>query len=278
MQFMAGIPMPTTELPPAPSPDAPAKHTTRRFSDEEVRLLAEMMQRPEVNGNLAAAVALLKVEQPATDWSYMRCYKATRSNPYLNAFMPARNPESLVPAPEDAIDRSDGLLTPSEKKELLALQEQNGKIAAKEWVSLGLSDKQAGRMLSMERFARQPLKAMIATTHGSMMFALGILLQNFEETAGRISKGELPEELDGEGNARPAIDVERDWHKVLLDYSKEIRAIKDQIDRANLLMAKVRQMEGEGGGGKRKRKPGFAPMTVNAQPGSQVAIVSNDDR
>lgn len=265
--------MPTTELPDAPTPETPARETHRPYGPEEIKQLVEVMQRPEVKGNLAAAVALLAHEQPNTDWNYQRCYKLTLTNRWLDAYLPARNPDDKVPDDSDVLDRTP-MLTPQEQKEAQALVVQEKQVAAADWVNLGLSETQANRMLSMERFARQPLKAMIATTHGSMMFALGILLQNFEETATRISEGDLPEEHDKEGNPRPAIDVERDWHKVLLEYSREIRAIKDQVDRGNLLQAKVAQMQGEGGGKKRKGRPGFGAMTVNAAPGSKVAIMS----
>ena len=267
--------MPTTELPRPPTEDEPAKDTTRRFSPEETRLLAEMMNRPEVKGNLAASVALLQKEHPATDWNYQRCYKLTRTNGYLNAFAQCRNPEGLVPKGEDTIDCSapDTILTPAEQRELVQVVQQAKKVEAKDWVSLGLTEGQATRMLSMEAFARMPMKAMIDTTHGSMMFSLGVLLQNFEDTSKRIAGNLLPDEFDKEGNPRPAIDVERDWHQVLLAYSREIRAIKDQVDRGILLAAKVAQMTGTGKG-KGRGKPGFGPMTVNAQPGSKVAIVS----
>lgn len=265
--------MPTTELPDAPTPDQPARGVNRPYSPEEVRLLTEMMARPEVGGNLAAAVAVLKNEQPNTDWNYNRCYKLLQKNDYLKANHPARNPDDMVPDETEALTQ-EPLLNPQEQAEALAMVQQEKQVAASDWVALGLSDVQAGRMLSMERFARQPLKAMIATTHGSMMFSLGVLLQNFEDVYKRIHDDRLPEEFDKEGNPRPKIDVERDWHKVGLEYSREIRAIKDQVDRSNLLLAKVAQMQGGGKGKGRKGKPGFGPMTVNAQPGSQVAFVN----
>jgi len=266
--------MPTTELPEPPSPDRPARGVNRPYSPEEIRLLTEYMEKPEVGGNLSAAVALLQVEQKNTDWNYNRCYKLIQSNPFLKSYHPARNPDEMVPTEAEAIDR-DAMLTPLERAEMTAMVRQEKQVAAGDWVALGLSEGQANRMLSMEKFAQQPLKAMINTTHGSMMFCLGILLSNFEETARRITEGDLPEESDAEGDPRPEIDVERDWHKVLLEYSKEIRAIKDQVDRGNLMKAKVEQMQGSGNApGKRKGKPGFGPMTVNVQPGGKAAFVS----
>ena len=111
--------MPTTEIPEAPTPDQPARDTHRPYGPEEVRLLAEMMARPEVNGNLAAAVAVLKSEQPGTDWNYNRCYKLTQSNAYLKAYHPARNPDALVPSDADAVDRVP-MLTPGEAQEAAA--------------------------------------------------------------------------------------------------------------------------------------------------------------
>lgn len=273
MQLVEG--MPTTQIPEAPDDDSPARNTRRPYSAEEVRLLAETMAKPEVNGNLAAAVALLGVEQPHTEWNYTRCYKLVQSNRYLKVFHPAKNPEGYVPDDADTLNRVT-LLSPEEAKIAREMAGQEKRLSAGDWTTLGLSDAQANRMLSMERFARQPLKAMIATTHGSMMFCLGNLLQNFEETARRISSNTLPDEFDGEGNARAAIDVERDWHKILLEYSKEIRAIKSQTDQSNLLAAKVAQMEGSAGSGPGKKgKPSFGPMTVNAAAGSQVAIMGN---
>ena len=262
--------MPTTELPEPPSHDEPARGVKRPYSPEEIRLLTEYMAKPAVNGNLAAAVALLQVEQPNTDWNYNRCYKLVQSNPFLKSYHPARNPDGLVPTDVEAIDREANLLTPLERAEVAAMVQQEKQVAAGDWVALGLSKGQAERMLSMEKFAQQPLKAMINTTHGSMMFCLGILLQYFEETSKRILHGDLPEETDGEGNPRPAIDVERDWHKVLLEYSKEIRAIKDQVDRGNLMKAKVEQMQGESG--KRKGKPSYNATVVNMQPGSKAVF------
>lgn len=269
--------MPTTELPEPPSPDEPARGVKRPYSPEEIKLLTEYMAKPAVNGNLAAAVALLQVEQPNTDWNYNRCYKLIQSNPFLKSYHPARNPDGLVPTDVEAIDR-EAMLTPLERAEVEAMVKQEKQVAAGDWVALGLSENQANRMLSMEKFAQQPLKAMINTTHGSMMFCLGILLSNFEDTAKRINGCLLPDEFDAEGNPRPKIDVERDWHKVLLEYSKEIRAIKDQVDRGNLMKAKVDQMQNGGGDGpKKKRKGGFglAPMTVNVQPGGQAAFGIN---
>lgn len=264
--------MPTTELPAPPSPDQPARGVNRPFGPEEIRLLTEYMAKPAVNGNLASAVALLQVEQPNTDWTYDRCYKLVQRNPFLKSYHPARNPDGMVPTEEQAIDR-EAMLTPLERAEVTAMVKQEKQVKAGDWVALGLSEGQANRMLSMEKFAQQPLKAMMNTTHGSMMFCLGILLQYFEETSKRILHGDLPEELDGEGNPRPAIDVERDWHKILLEYSKEIRAIKDQVDRGNLLQAKVEQMQGESG--KRKGKPGYGgTLNVNVQPGGKAAFLS----
>lgn len=266
--------MPTTTVPSAPAPDDPARKPHRPYGDHEARLLSEVMARPEVGGNLAASVALLQAEQPDTDWNYQRCYKLVQSNPYLKAYHPARNPDALVPNASDILDRTP-LISPEESKELRALVSQNHKtIDVSHWVDIGLDQEQAKRMTSMERFSRQPLKSMVATTHGSVMFVLGMLLKHFEETAKRISDNNLPDEFDKEGNPRPEIDVERDWHAVLLRYSSEIRAIKAEVDKGNLLLAKVEQMSGENGGGKiSKEKPGFSPMTVNAHPGSQVAIM-----
>jgi hypothetical protein len=270
--------MPTTVIPPPPTESDPASPPNRRFSPEEIRLLVEMMQRPEVKGNLAAAVALLQHEQPNTDWNYQRCYKLTRTNAYLNAFSGARNPEGLVPQPDGMIDRErpEEPLTPSEQRELSQLVNQNKLLKQQDWRELGLSEVQSKRMVSMEAFARRPLKSIVDATHGSMIFTLGHLLHNFEETMKRIADGSLPEEHDREGNPRPQIDVERDWHMVALAYSREIRAIKDQVDRGVLLAAKVAQMQGAGKG-KRGGKPGFAPMTINAQPGSTVKVEAKSE-
>lgn len=261
--------MPETPIPEAPTSEAPARKPNPAYTDEEKRLISEVYQRPEVNKNVAAVVATLQVEHPKHAWDYMRVYRHVSKTFALAAQHPSKSPKL-----EDAaqiVERTP-LLAPAELAEAKALAKQEKTLSVGDWVDLGLTEEQGKRMLSMERFSRQPLKHMIRTTHGGLMFSLATLVKNFEETAKRLQDNDLPEEFDKAGDARPAIDVERDWHHLLLDYSKEIRAITDQVTRSNVLLLKAEQMAGETKTGKKKGKPGFGPMLVKAEPGSTLHL------
>lgn len=238
-------------------------------------MVAEVFGRPEVQGNIAATVALLEREHPEVDWNYQRVYKLISQTRALKAQAPSTDPEKMLPTAGDIVDRPP-LLPPAELEEAKALVRQETRLQLRDWTDLGLTEDQGKRMLSMERFSQQPLKHMIHTTHGGMMFVLSTLIANFEDTAMRIQKSLLPSEVDAKGDPRPEIDVERDWHGVLLKYSSEIRAIADQVTRSNVLILKAKQLENDGkAGGKKRGKPGFAPMLVQAQPGSTVNLNGN---
>lgn len=264
--------MPETPIPDAPTPDTPARKPNPAYTDEEKRLISEVYQRPEVQKNVAATVALLQAEHPGHAWDYMRVYRHVSSVVALAAQHPSKSPE--VPTDADALTRNP-ILSPVELEEAKALTKQEATLSIGDWTGLGLTEEQGRRMLSMERFSRQPLKHMIRVTHGGTMFCLATLIQNFEETAKRIQECNLPEERTKGGDFRPAIDVERDWHKLLLQYSSEIRAITDQVTRSNVLLMKAEQMAGEAKEGKKKGKPGFSPILVDAKPGSTVNLHGN---
>lgn len=251
--------MPTDDTEPATPPrPAPIPY---RYSKEELALLTATLARPEVNGDLSTASMILSEENPAGQWTLARVRAMVKSNDYLQANTGLLDPSRSALSDKDAINR-ENILTPSERSELNSLRMQNKTLEKQDWQALGVSEKQAGRMMSMERFARLPLKSIVNTTHGSMIYSLGVLLEKFEEIADRLQRSDLPEELDREGNPRPKIDIERDYHKVLLEYSREIRAIKSETDRGVMLAAKVAQMQSDGGKGKKKGRPGFAPMNV----------------
>ncbi|MCM2276161.1 MAG: hypothetical protein NDI75_15340 [Candidatus Didemnitutus sp.] len=266
--------MPETNIPSAPTLGSPAKRPHAAYTEAERRLISETYLRPEVQRNVAATVALLQAEHVNHDWDYQRVYRYIASIPALVAQHPSKDPAALVPDAADALGRPP-ILPPQELAEAKALVKQEALLKEQDWTALGLTEEQGKRMISMERFSQKPLMHMIRTTHGGMMFCLATLIRNFEDTAGRIEKCLLPSEVDGKGDPRPEIEVEREWHHLLLDYSREIRAIADQATRSKVLLLKAEQMAGEGNSGKKKGKPGFGPMLVKAEPGSTVNLHGN---
>lgn len=261
--------MPTTTLPDAPTSDLPARKPKKPYTDDEVKALAEVMGRPEVGNNIAAAAAILV---PQYGGDYQRWYKLAKSNEYLAAVHPSAKPESITPTDVDAINRPP-LLTPTEQVEHRQLAKQERALAASDWKALGISDGQATRMLSMERFARLPLKNMVAVTHGGMMFAFAGLLEIYEKCQKKFIEGNLPPELDKEGNPRDPMDIERDWVYAMTAMTAELRNIKGAVDKANILMLKADQMEKDKRSGGKKGKPGFgALVAVKAEAGANVTI------
>lgn len=266
--------MPTTDLPDEPTPANPARIPKKPFTADEIRDLAEAMALPDVNNNVAAAAAVLRKKYP--DTSYQRWYKIAKSNDYLSAIHPSSKPEEILPTNADAIDRVP-LITPAEIEEHKALAKQERGLATGDWTALGVSEEQAKRMISMERFSRQPLSSMVGTTHGGMLFAYAGLLEVFEKCLSRFTSDSLPSELDRKGNERDPEDIQRDWLYALVAATAEIRQIKTAVDRSNLLMLKAEQLARElkrnKDGGGRKGRFGAAPLiAIKADAGSSVTV------
>lgn len=248
--------MPTTELPPPPSPDEPAEEVVERYREDELRQLAETMALPEVNNNIAAAATLL-------GGNYMRWYKMAQSNRYLKLIHPAKDPAKFVPTDEEATDRGP-LLSAAEQKTVDRIANQDALLKKGDWEALGISPAQAERMISMEKFARLPFPHMIRATHGGMMFCHASLMELLEVTKKRYIDGTLPDELDRDGNPRPRGDVERDWMHCIVAICAEERAIKAQVDKSVFLAIKAKQAAKGGGKGAGKNKPGFGALRVTA--------------
>jgi hypothetical protein len=264
--------MPATILPPEPTPGSPARSPKTAVSEQEIRDLTETMALPEVGYNIAAAAAKLKSKYP--DANYQRWYKIAMSNGLLKAMHPATNPDAVAVRPADTIDR-DAMITADELKEHVALISQEKHLSAGDWRSLGVSEDQAQRMISMEKFARQPLQHMVAATHGGLMFAWSGLLETYENCLVDL-RGDAPE-TDKEGRLLNSGEVRRERMRLLTHITAELRQIQAQADKSNLNMLKAQQLAKELSRNEGSRKPkgrfGEQPLiAIKADAGSSVTI------
>jgi hypothetical protein len=157
------------------------------------------------------------------------------------------------------------LITPAEVEENKALVNQERLLSASDWEGLGIPKERAEKMISMERFARLPLVNMVHVTHGGMLKAFEGLNAVYEKYMTKLLDGTLPQEFDKEGNSR---DTQRDWLYAMVAASAEIRQIKAQVDRSNLLMLKAAQLVAEQGKKAGRKKPAWSsrPVNVTATP------------
>ena len=255
--------MPELPVPPA--------RRTQPLTENERSIITATWARPEIEGNYTTLLAVLAKEHPEISWDYQRTYRFLNSSKSLAATAQAADPADLLPTADEVLDRTP-VLAPAEIQEAKAIVRQEKLLAQESWTSLGLTEQQGQRMISMERFARQPLTHLIMASHGGIAKCLATLLGNFEDTAMRLNKCLLPSEVDGNGDPRPEIDVERDWHKLLLGYSAEIRALADQLSRSNILLMKSEKLRKEAQSGKKKKRMPGPPVQVLAQPGASVHI------
>lgn len=257
--------MPTTKPAPAATKERPARPPQVRDRDAEVAALASELQKPEVNWNISAAATNLGI-------NYQRAWKLVNYNPHLRAMHPSKNPESDVPCQEDVAGRMP-IMTPAEWKEIKALSIEAEKVAIKDWSGLGLDEVEVNTIRSMEDFSRMPLAQMMALTHGGLAKTFIGLGTIFDKYYKQILTDRIAPEFDQEGNPIEADQTQRMHLKSLIALSAEIRAVKEHVEKSNILKLKAEAILKEQNGGGKKSKPGFHPMvSVSATPGSTVIV------
>jgi hypothetical protein len=232
-----------------------------RDREADLKALAEELAKPEVNGNISAAATNLGM-------NYQRAYKLVQVNPFLKAMHKSKDPETIIPCDPDLPGRPP-IMTPEEMKEAMALRDEVEALALGKFDQLALTEVERDVMQSMENFGRMPLDKLVALTHGGVAKTFLGLMAMQEKFQREFLNDNIADEYDKEGNQRPIDAVQRDWMQAFIHLSSEIRQVKGQVDKSNLLMIKAEQLKKDKG--KKSGKPGFSPM-ISAQAGSTVIV------
>ncbi len=262
----------STESQPPVAPKT--QRAPRPVTAEEIKDLAEAMADPKNNKNLSAAGRSLAYKYPENDDQRWR--RVQRHSTFLSAANPANSLDRIAVPDDEVISRGplQGLLSPAEQDEVNAMVKQEQLLAESDWAMLGLDSEQAAKMVSMERFSRLPLKHMVRVTHGGMMKGFAGLNSILDTYLDRLKKKDLPMETDKDGNPK---NTEREWVHTLVAVSAELRNMKGQVDKSNMLLLKAeqiaREMAKNSGGVKRRGKFASPPLVATSAAATATVVI-----
>lgn len=242
--------------------------------------LADAMADPKNKRNLSAAGRSLAWKYPEHDDQRWR--RIERHSKFLLASNPANSLDRIAVPDDVVISRGpleNGLLTPAEREETRAMLKQEELLQASDWAMLGLDEEQAAQMVSMERFSRLPLKHMVRVTHGGMMKGFAGLNGILDTYLEKLKNRELPQETDKDGNPK---NTEREWVQTLISVSAELRNMKGQVDKSNMLLLKAeqiaREMARNGSGQKQRGKFGAIPLVASKPEAQQPTVIVDEPK
>lgn len=232
-----------------------ARPPGKRDSKEEVKLLAEALDRPEVNGNIADAARLLGMD-------YQKAYRIVQKNPFLRANHPAQSPEDRIMSDDDEVHRDDGLIGEAERRAVVALAEESKTMAKSEW-RRDLPESHRDQLKDMELWSRMPLAEMSRLTHGGLGKTLIGLLSMYDKYVELATNG--GPELVFIEKSQSYKDLQVDYSKMAVKLAAEIRQVRGQVEDSIRLMLLVQKTEDE-----RKQKQGRGGRPVLDAPALEV--------
>lgn len=172
---------------PEEEPPEPAVNRVA-LDDIQKQQVYDTLARPDVNYNLSACAKLLGIHVTTV-------HSIVDRDPVLLAKCPSKNPNRMLPADTDLLDREPTnqvggiVLTKDQAVLMREMVRQNDRVVKKGWKDLGLSEEDAQTMEDAERRAALPIGRVLAASEGHLLALVARSAQILDKLGDQLVKG-----------------------------------------------------------------------------------------